>query len=539
MAPPWRTAEASALAAAVKQSPGDGKGWMKLATLARRERNTALAERILLASVRAQPANALLWQALADTLHESGQYAQARVVYRKTLEVNASLGSAYHAWGRMEASLGNTDAARRLYQAGLERGLPRPNPRLVHGLSVLLAGQLRQTAVARRVLQVGLRHEPANPQLLHAIGLLEANAGNVDAARHHLRKAVAIATPRALPASAQGWQHDEQRAAQHHPAGERPEAQTAAAAERKRSAPFWQAAHALARLEESVGNVEVAKEVAMRGVEATAGAVQLWQLWANIEENRGRVDAARRVYWRATAQHRSDVQLWEQWARLEEWAGEVEAACELYETAIAVQPAHADAYARYAALLLRDADASGPRSTWGARGRAHRESAVAKARELYRRGVRRCALPREGRSGSAAHSRRLCRLLYDWAVLEWKNDDRVQSRVLFERALSIAQRDQLAWVLQLYARFEADCGNLAVARHLIARAVNADRIDGSAWRFWAELEEKAEEYALAQQLQANGAFQDVRHTLLFRQGGIGGGDELGYRMGGPDSGAPR
>lgn len=546
-----QSAEARELAAVIARAPHDGKAWMNLATLVRRRRDMAAAERVLLAAVRAQPDNALLWQALADTLHDSAQYAQARSVYRKALQLNASLGSAYHAWGRMEAALGNVETARTLFETGLTRGLPRPNPRLVHGMAVLLDGRLRETEAARQMLRVGLRHEPANPQLLHAIGLLEVNAGNVDAARVHLRKAVAVATPRVLPdlaprappdlASralqdlAPARQPDKRRLAPGTPVrpSERADdsaalaALAAAAPAAKKGPPFWQAAHALARLEDGAGNAQLARDVCMRGVEATAGAVQLWQLWAHLEEKHGRLTAARRVYERATAQHARDVMLWEQWARLEERAADLRTAALLFRRAIAADPRNADSYARYAALLLREVGAHGAPRTWGSAGAEQRSAALARARALYRRGASECALQR---GSTSAHARRLSRLLYEWAVFEWKDNDRVQARVLFERALSVAQRDQLAWVLQLYARFEDDCGNGVVARHLAARSVNADRFDGSTWRLWGELEEAAGEYALAQELRAHAALQDGSHTLLFRKDGSSSADF------GPDGG---
>ncbi|KAJ1629530.1 hypothetical protein T492DRAFT_907535, partial [Pavlovales sp. CCMP2436] len=62
MASSERAFEARALVAAIQASPGEGKAWMKLATLARRERDLGAAERVLLAAVKTQPKNELLLQ---------------------------------------------------------------------------------------------------------------------------------------------------------------------------------------------------------------------------------------------------------------------------------------------------------------------------------------------------------------------------------------------------------------------------------------------------------------------------------------------
>jgi hypothetical protein len=89
--------------------------------------------------------------------------------------------------------------------------------------------------------------------------------------------------------------------------------------------------------------------------------------------------------------------------------------------------------------------------------------------------------------------------------------------VLFTRAASLAPREQLGWLLQLYARFEADMGNPVVARHLLARSANSDRFDGSTWRFWGELEEAAGSRGLSQMLTSHAANQDATKTLLYRR----------------------
>lgn len=79
-------------------------------------------------------------------------------------------------------------------------------------------------------------------------------------------------------------------------------------------------------------------------------------------------------------------------------------------------------------------------------------------------------------------------MLHAWAVFEWRHDDRRAARSLFARAEEEAGNEPCSWLHQWRARFEADGGNVVLARHYYARAVNAAPLDASAWRMWSELE---------------------------------------------------
>ena len=82
------------------------------------------------------------------------------------------------------------------------------------------------------------------------------------------------------------------------------------------------------------------------------------------------------------------------------------------------------------------------------------------------------------------------------AAAEWRAGELRRARALFEQAQEAAT-EPCGWLLQWHAQFEADCGRLAVARHYYARAVNAQPLESSAWRLWADLEEGAGNAKLA------------------------------------------
>merc|ERR1719171_2120657 len=97
------------------------------------------------------------------------------------MRLEPGLASGYDSWGRMEAYLGQHARAASLYEKGLEL---QKTARLCHALGVLLDTQ-GQSSRARQVLRAGLKlpNEASNPQLLHALGVLEVRAGDHGAAR--------------------------------------------------------------------------------------------------------------------------------------------------------------------------------------------------------------------------------------------------------------------------------------------------------------------------------------------------------------------
>ena len=129
------------------------------------------------------------------------------------------------------------------------------------------------TAV-RQVLTRGLRlpNENANPQLQHALGIVEVRAGDWAAARSHLTSVL-----------------------DQHPT-------------------FTMAYLSLGQLEERLGNKAAARRhyetgATAKGKHGATGAVQLWQSWARIEQRLGNARAALAVYKRATSLYPGDEQL--------------------------------------------------------------------------------------------------------------------------------------------------------------------------------------------------------------------------------------
>ena len=404
-------------------TPENGKVWMKLANVYRNQRDYKMGERTLRRAIDACPTNALLRQALADLCRESRRYPEARSHYREAMKLEPALSSVYDSWGRMEAQLGHSAAAAALYERGLKHA---PNARLCHALGVLLD---RQGAAekARSVLKRGLRlpNEDRNPQLLHALAMVDVRAGDMGSARKLLSAVL-----------------------EHHPR-------------------FTLAYLSLGQLEERLGNLQAAR----RHYEAGAitpqpggnlGAVQLWQSWARIEQRLERPALALATYKRATQLYKDDAQLLVGWAKLEGEHGDVGTSRALFARAVSSVAKHSPyAFQCAAALEVRCGD-------------------VEAARALYAAGAAVRVLPQ----GPTATER--MPLLHAWAVLEWRHGERREARRHFDEA-EAASDSACGWLLQWRARFESE-SSLVLARHYYGRAVNAAPMDSSAWSMWAELE---------------------------------------------------
>lgn len=110
-------------------------------------------------------------------------------------------------------------------------------------------------------------------------------------------------------------------------------------------------------------------------------------------------------------------------------------------------------------------------------------------------------------------------MLHAWAVLEWREGNERKARELF-MAAEAAASEPCGWLFQWHARFEAECGNAVLARHYYARAVNVAKLDSTAWRLWAELEEEAGDSERAATLAKHAQYVETEACLLEGMGGL-------------------
>eukprot|EP00326_Haptolina_ericina_P015028 CAMPEP_0181180792 /NCGR_PEP_ID=MMETSP1096-20121128/6989_1 /TAXON_ID=156174 ORGANISM="Chrysochromulina ericina, Strain CCMP281" /NCGR_SAMPLE_ID=MMETSP1096 /ASSEMBLY_ACC=CAM_ASM_000453 /LENGTH=455 /DNA_ID=CAMNT_0023269245 /DNA_START=86 /DNA_END=1453 /DNA_ORIENTATION=+ len=412
----------------------DGRAWMQLVRIYKSTRDFDQAEATLRQAIEACPDNARLRQALADLCREQRRYNEAREHFRRAMLLDPQMSSVYDSWGRMEMQLGRHPVAVSLIKRGLAL---KPSARLYHALGVMLDTQGR-AGQAREMLRTGLKlpNEEGNPQLLHALGMVEVRAGDLPRARQAFLSAIA-------------------------------------------SNPSFTMAHlSLGQLEEKLGNYEGARryysagatspQPAARGVPAgRRGAVQLWQSWARMEQRLGSPSAALRLYERAVRFYSTDEQLLIEWSKLLTEDGARDAtnwdkARTILQRVTGRRRPRPYAFQCFAALEQQAGN-------------------IAQARELYERGA-------SVRATGVAVQQEMVPLLHAWAVFEWKSGEKSAARKLFERAEAVSPKP-CGWLYQWHARFEADQGNVVLARHYYARAVNTAQKDSSVWRMWAEMEQ--------------------------------------------------
>lgn len=457
-------------------APEDGRVWIKLMTTHKSARNLEAAEAAVRRGIEACPENARLRQALADMCREQKRHEEAREHFRIAMRLEPSLASVYDSWGRMEAALGQEALAASLYERGLQ---VQPTARLCHAYGVLLDTR-GDAERAREALRRGLRlpNEASNPQLLHALGMVEVRAGHHAAARSHFLTAI------------------------------------------KENPTFTMAHLSLGQLEERLGNQAAARRYYSAGAVAKqpagrSGGVQLWQSWARMEQRIGNPREALRLYERASERFPNDHQLLVEWAKL---AGE-----------------HGDA--RVARRLFERATAGGrgqkggkpQRSVWGG-GRAMQPTPYSfqcaaafeakgnrteRARGYFERGAALAVAP-----GSKAAEERMP-LLHAWAVFEGRLGEVARARSLFQEAEEAAPEGGCGWLLQWRARFEAEQHATLRARHFYGRSVTLSPEDSSAWRMWAEMEAAIGETERAEVLQRHAQY--VETMALLSSGGVGTG----------------
>jgi general transcriptional corepressor CYC8 len=167
----------------------DGRAWMQLVRIYKSTRDFDQAEATLRQAIEACPDNARLRQALADLCREQRRYNEAREHFRRAMLLDPQMSSVYDSWGRMEMQLGRHPVAVSLIKRGLAL---KPSARLYHALGVMLDTQGR-AGQAREMLRTGLKlpNEEGNPQLLHALGMVEVRAGDLPRARQAFLSAIA------------------------------------------------------------------------------------------------------------------------------------------------------------------------------------------------------------------------------------------------------------------------------------------------------------------------------------------------------------
>jgi len=233
------------------------------------------ATRVLLGSSRARSAAKhrliTLFRRARDAQNR-GAIGQARSLLKYCLQLETSDSHSWLALARLEASAGNEDVARALFEEACSK-CPN-NVRLLHAHGVFEAHNANPE-VARACFEASERLERGNAYVCHAWGQLEESHGNIEEARNIYEQCVRVG-------------------------------------------PQVEVYRAWAALEVQQGNLIAARAIYRRSVEA-AGAlndgqeakVKLILEWVMLERRMGKLDAARKLLAKASQllPHSSEVAL--------------------------------------------------------------------------------------------------------------------------------------------------------------------------------------------------------------------------------------
>lgn len=208
-------------------TPNDGRVYRRLARMYSEQGEIVKARSILQAGLQKQPENPWLWHGLAQLLDTQGSEdskARIRKSYQKAIQLDPTFAHSYHALGTFEHTEGNIAEAMKILKQGVK--YCPTNHRLHHALGDIYRGA-RLLDDAERSYQRSLEHgSPINYCFGYvALAAVAFEKDEINNARKWLRKSVQLNNGR----HAQGWV-------------------------------------ALAQLEESQGNIDVARAICVQAV---------------------------------------------------------------------------------------------------------------------------------------------------------------------------------------------------------------------------------------------------------------------------------
>jgi len=124
---------------------------------------------------------------LGTLLVKSGQTAQARATFERTLAMQPGLSEASNDLGALLAQGGDLPAAIQRFRAALATTPDYPDALNNLGYALLLTGQAQE---ARELYEKALRLQPDFPEALNNLGLLFAREGQMDRAEPYFREAL-------------------------------------------------------------------------------------------------------------------------------------------------------------------------------------------------------------------------------------------------------------------------------------------------------------------------------------------------------------
>ncbi len=290
---------------AVQLDVTNAKTYLTWAVREERAGNVGIARKIFEKAAKSVPKKKAvkLYSAFAALEGRVRNLDKARFLYMRASEADPVDKVVWQAWGTLEAKAGNIGRARQLFERGV---LVDPAYAPTWQAWGLLEARARNTDRARTLFERGVRADPTESSTWHAWGQLEGRAGNRKKAKELYREGI-IAVERhrragPLYLSLAGMLADE---------GETDGARALyeTACERRTERPHDKARllHAWARMEKSLGNVDVARVLYLRALDERPKDVFTLYSLALLEQEEERYREARELLKRGLAAAPGDV----------------------------------------------------------------------------------------------------------------------------------------------------------------------------------------------------------------------------------------
>ncbi len=408
------------------------------------------------------------------TFHEQGveaakrrKYADARRYFEQSIELHGNHPKTYLAWARMEHRLGQRDRSRALLEQGLDKD--SKNPFLMQALGVL-EQDVGNLQAARTLFQAALKEKPRDAVTYQSWGMLEIADGNQDVAELIFKQALDVVPRKDQSRILHAWGELE---------AERENVERARVLFLKSVQADVLQGHAYcswAQLEVGQGNIDKARELFLRGVRAAPQSAHLLHAWAHMEAVQGEVDSSRALLKECLKVSPGNVKALDVWGKLEKAEGNVEESDKIFK-----RMEKAKARRNSAATAARNAEdvaeqyESEPTTTLEIAVSEGKKRNIATARTTFEE-----ALDEAADGG--------IEVLAEWSRMETRFRNYDRARALLHRALDIAPDD--AMLLRLLGHTEYGARHVEEARRLYQAATIADPSSAATYAAWGRLERK-------------------------------------------------
>ncbi|CDF39100.1 TPR repeat-containing protein [Chondrus crispus] len=455
--------------------PDCATGWRLLASQQLRVKGIVSAREVYRTGLQrvAQSAKPKLLHWWGQDERSAGDIDAARERFRLATCANSDYMSAWMSWGLLEKSEGNIAEACDIFEQAskrAERDLVR-SPFIFQAWGRVEELERGRAEYASQIFRRGTNLVPTSGPLWSAWGLLEERRGNIEKARELFAKS--STTDPTHGSAWHSWALLEARRCNYERASELFKKGNENDASNASLLASW------AMMEnKELGNISRSRDLFERAVTADPYFAPAWHAWGCLEMTAGSLEKAQQLFQKAIEVRPDDPSPWHTLGVLEsEHRHDHKAAIKHWKRAIEVEPGHALSYQAWALL------------------EGNKNGNLEEARRLFEYAMQEAKLKQAD----------MAMLLQSWASLEEQHGEFDQARKLLRKGLEVDRRRAETW--QSLALVEKARGNREVAKRLLADGVESTSpLSGAATLYviWAKMEAEEGNIGEARDLFAAG-----------------------------------